>query len=874
MRKNESSYQLLDKMLSTEARKQCSNDLVIGGMGAYVTQRWRGEALAEAGSDEERTLIARVIEKLAGYEKLSADQRRQAVNDARSLLGTLIQRTAASDSGKNQRREQANANRASVDEEAALMPAIERRKPTVVRAQKPAAPPRIYGLDAPVTTLAGVNTGYATRLAKLRIATVRDLLFHFPRRYNDFSRMKRIADLDIGAVETVVGNVWEIGNVTGRNNRVRTEALVNDESGTIRAVWFNQPYMATTLKRGEPIVLSGKIDVYLGRKVMPSPEYEVLDSDDLLHTGRLVPVYPLTEGITNRWMRKTQKRVVDRWAGQVQDFLPAAVRDAAAMPELAPCVAQMHFPDTVESQEKARRRLAFDELFMIQTGLMQRRSAWQHAVTGTAMTVDQAGLDAVIAALPFTLTGAQQRVLQSILSDVSLATPMARLLQGDVGSGKTVVALLAMLVVVANGYQAAIMAPTEILARQHYKTMVSLLARLARSLGGELSPESSAALDAVEQASAANDLPDLIAIPPLPMLPQGVRLARLIGSLTESGKQSVRDALAAGQIDIVVGTHALLEESVAFDRLAFAVIDEQHRFGLKQRAALAGKGPRPCVFVMSATPIPRTLALTVYGDFDISVIDELPPGRTPITTRLLEQAEQEQALGVLVEQLRAGRQAYVVCPLVEDSGDGAAEAAVAVHQRLEADLARHGAGDARLGLVHGRMHSEQRTRVMEQFSAGQLDVLVSTTVIEVGVDVPNATAMVVLNAERFGLAQLHQLRGRVARSAHQAHCILVSNSESDDVLERLAVLERTCDGFVIAEEDLRRRGPGELAGLAQHGLPDVHMAALLTDTATLVIAREDAGRLLEADPHLRSERHRPLRHALAALRAGEAGWTI
>lgn len=859
MRKNESSYQLLDKMLSTEARKQCSNDLVIGGMGAYVTQRWRGEALAEAGSDEERTLIARVIEKLAGYEKLSADQRRQAVNDARSLLGTLIQRTAASDSGKNQRREQANANRASVDEEAALMPAIERRKPTVVRAQKPAAPPRIYGLDAPVTTLAGVNTGYATRLAKLRIATVRDLLFHFPRRYNDFSRMKRIADLDIGAVETVVGNVWEIGNVTGRNNRVRTEALVNDESGTIRAVWFNQPYMATTLKRGEPIVLSGKIDVYLGRKVMPSPEYEVLDSDDLLHTGRLVPVYPLTEGITNRWMRKTQKRVVDRWAGQVQDFLPAAVRDAAAMPELAPCVAQMHFPDTVESQEKARRRLAFDELFMIQTGLMQRRSAWQHAVTGTAMTVDQAGLDAVIAALPFTLTGAQQRVLQSILSDVSLTTPMARLLQGDVGSGKTVVALLAMLVVVANGYQAAIMAPTEILARQHYKTMVSLLARLARSLGGELPPESSAALDAVEQASAANDLPDLIAIPPLPMLPQGVRLARLIGSLTESGKQSVRDALAAGQIDIVVGTHALLEESVAFDRLAFAVIDEQHRFGVMQRSTLRQKGFNPHVLVMTATPIPRTLALTMYGDLDISIVDELPPGRQPIKTRWLEPRDRERAYSFIRKQVQEGRQAFVICPLVEESEALETKAAVEEYENLSTTVFP----DLRVGLVHGRLKGSEKDETMAQFARGELDILVATAVVEVGIDVPNASVMLIEGANRFGLAQLHQFRGRVGRGPAQSYCILLSDtSRFTEENPRLAAIEETNDGFKLAEIDLELRGMGEFFGTRQSGLPDLHVARL-SDTALLDLAREQAKALFESDPELARPEHQALAQRVA-----------
>lgn len=866
MKKQESSYQLLDKMLAQEARKQCSNELVIGGLGAYVSQRWNDEAMAEAANDDERALVSRVIGKLSDYEKMNDEARRQAVGACRGLLATLMKRSAEREL-QSRRHEARSESSASGGTETGLLPTIERRKPTVVRAQKPAAPAQVYGLDAPVTTLAGINTGYAARLAKLGVHSVRDLLYLFPRRYNDFSRMKRIADLDIGAIETVVGTVWEISNVTGRNNKVRTEALINDESGTIRAVWFNQPFMANTLKRGEPIVLSGKIDVYLGRKVMPAPEYEVLDNDDLLHTGRLVPVYPLTEGITGRWMRRLQKRVVDRWAGQLQEYLPATVRDGAQVADLPRSVAQMHFPDSSDAQEQARRRLAFDELFLIQVGLMQRRNAWQRGVVGTPMRVDQAQLDATIAALPFALTAAQQRVLQAILSDIALEQPMARLLQGDVGSGKTVVALLAMLVVVANRYQAAIMAPTEVLARQHYKTLVSLLTRLARATGGAASPAGSAALDALEQASAANELPDRVEIPALPMLPGGIRLARLIGSLTETGKQAVRDALAAGEIDLVVGTHALLEESVSFDRLAFAVIDEQHRFGVMQRSTLRQKGYNPHVLVMTATPIPRTLALTMYGDLDISAIDELPPGRQTIKTRWLEPRDRERAYSFIRKQIQEGRQAFVICPLVEESEALETKAAVEEYENLRTAVFP----DLRVGLVHGRLKGAEKAAVMAQFGRGELDILVATAVVEVGIDVPNASVMLIEGANRFGLAQLHQFRGRVGRGPAQSYCILLSDtSRFTEENPRLAAIEETNDGFKLAEIDLELRGMGEFFGTRQSGLPDLQVARL-SDGAILDQARTQAKALFEADPELARPEHQALAKRVARFWRKPAG---
>jgi ATP-dependent DNA helicase RecG len=740
----------------------------------------------------------------------------------------------------------------STVQEAAASPA--QRPPAPARQPRP-APPRIYGLDAPVSTLAGISVGFAAKLAKLGAHTVRDLLYLFPRRYNDFSRMKRISDLEIGAVETIVGTVWEVSNVTGRNNRVRTEVLVNDESGTIRAVWFNQPYLASSMKRGEAIVLSGKTDVYLGRKVMESPEYEVLESEDLLHTGRLVPIYPLTEGIGGRWMRRLQKRNVDRWAPQVTDYLPPAIREATHLPDLPYSLAQIHFPDSPDVLESARRRLAFDELFSIQVGLMQRRRAWQKDVVGTAMQVDQAALDTLRAVLPFSLTGAQQRVVGAILEDIAKPLPMARLLQGDVGSGKTVVALLAMLVVVANGYQAAMMAPTEILARQHFRTIVSLLVRLARSLSTTAADE----LAPLEQAIAANDLPDLVRIPPLPMLPKGLRIARLVGSMAEGDKETIRAFVAQGEVDLAVGTHALIEESVAFDRLAFAVIDEQHRFGVMQRATLRQKGFNPHVLVMTATPIPRTLALTMYGDLDISVLDEAPPGRQVIKTRWLEPRDRDRAYSFIRKQVQDGHQAFVICPLVEESETLETKAAVEEFERLKSEVFP----DLRIGLVHGRLKGSEKDDTMGRFSRGELDILVATAVVEVGIDVPNATVMLIEGANRFGLAQLHQFRGRVGRGEAQSYCILLSDtSRVTEDNPRLSAIEQTNDGFKLAEIDLEIRGMGEFFGTRQSGLPDLRVARL-SDMAILEQAREQARALFEHDPDLALPEHQALAQKVA-----------
>jgi ATP-dependent DNA helicase RecG len=866
MKKRESPFQHLDKMLSLELRQHCADQLVIGGLAAYVTQRWQHEADADISNDDDRARVARITENLASYSSLSPDQRHEAIMSCRSILRELMAQPQAGEPAAQMPADKGQTEKAGEQPEpTADLPVMEPHViRTVARPPRPAAAPRAYGLDASVTTLSGVSAGYAARLGRLGVHTVRDLLYLFPRRYNDFSHMKRIADLQIGAVETVVGTVWEVNNVTGRNGKVRTEALINDETGTIRAVWFNQPYMSNNMPRGQAVVLSGRIDVYLGRKVMESPEYELLETDDLLHTGRLVPIYPLTEGIGARWMRRLQKRVVDRWASHVVDYLPSDIRNQTGLPDLSHSLAQMHFPDSLEELERARRRLAFDELFLIQMGLMQRRRAWRQGIIGTPLRMHRDHLEQMIAALPFALTPAQRRVLQAILDDIGQAIPMARLLQGDVGSGKTVVALLAMLVVIANGYQAAMMAPTEILARQHFKTIVSLLIAIGRRLADEANTP---LLDELDQAVNNNDLPDLVTIPPIPFLPAGVRLARLIGSLSESGKQAVREALAAGNVDIVVGTHALIEESVSFDRLGLAVIDEQHRFGVMQRATLRQKGYNPHVLVMTATPIPRTLALTMYGDLDISVIDELPPGRQIVKTKWLEQRDRERAYTFIRRQIEQGHQAFVICPLIEESEVMETKAAVEEYERLKTEVFP----DLRVGLVHGRLRSAEKDETMARFARGELDILVATAVVEVGIDVPNATVMLIEGANHFGLAQLHQFRGRVGRGKDQSYCILLSDESR--VLEdnpRLLAVEQTHDGFKLAEIDLEIRGMGEFFGTRQSGLPDLRVARL-SDTAILELAREQAHALFEKDPDLTQPEHQALAQKVATFWQKPAG---
>jgi ATP-dependent DNA helicase RecG len=662
-------------------------------------------------------------------------------------------------------------------------------------------------------------------LKRLGIEKVGDLLWLFPFRYNDFSQVRPIASLVVGEEQTLLGDVWSSGaGLVGR--RKASEAVIGDETGTLRVVWWGQTYIGRQLREGMKVALSGRVTAYRGQKQMENPEWEPVEGESL-HTRRLVPVYPGTEGLPQRLVRRVVREAVEAFADKLDEGLPQEVRQRHRLQPVGVALRQVHIPDSRGQADEARRRFALEELLHIELGVVRRRQVWQAAGAAPQLKLPQQVRDGFIGSLPFELTAAQQRAIDAVLKDAGARVPMSRLLEGDVGSGKTVVAAVALLAAVAGGYQGAIMAPTEVLAEQHYRTFCALLSDEDEDLWRDVF-----SLDYLERP---------------------LRVTLLRGSLKASEKAAAQESLARGETDIAIGTQALIQGDVSFERLGLVVVDEQHRFGVEQRAALREKGVSPHMLVMTATPIPRTLALTVYGDLDVTVLDEMPPGRPPVKTHRLRPDQREEAYEFLRKHVRAGRQAYIICPLVEESEAVAARAAVQEYDRLCADVYP----DLTLGLLHGRMTPSEKDSVMRAFRDGGLDVLVSTAVVEVGVDVPNATVMLVEGADRFGLAQLHQFRGRVRRSSKQAYCLLLSENPSEEAQERLRIMEQTHDGFKLAEEDLRIRGPGEFFGTRQSGLPDLKVARL-TDVGLIEQARAEATRLLEADPELERPEHRAL----------------
>ncbi len=795
------AFEKLDKILRLEQSQGYQNQAVIGGFGAFA-EIWRSEALRETQEQARIEQINEMADLLHRYAGSEQAERSRAVEE---LLGRLAKEP----------------------------PAIAPRKPPLHKpgakpAPTPAAAPASAvpaperpgtGMDAPVSTLPGVSTAYTARLRRLDIETVGDLLYHFPHRYDDYSSLKPISQLEYGDETTIVGTIWETRSRKSRGGREIVTSVIADASGTIEAVWFNQPYLIRQLRAGRRIVLSGKVDEYLGRLIFQSPVWEPLERE-LIHTARLVPIYPLTRGVTSRWLRRLLKRVVDHWTPRLKDHLPEAVRQRAGLAMLATAIRQIHFPDSEDAANEARRRLSFDEFFFIQLGMLHQRQAWQ-SQAATPVPSNRAVLDAFLKSLPYELTGAQRRCVDQILGDIAQPRPMSRLLQGDVGSGKTVVATTGMLMAVASGRQAALMAPTEILAEQHYRTIMESLA---------------------ETSTLGMDRP--------------VSVALLTGSLRRVERRKVYTALASGQADIVVGTHALIQQHVTFRDLALVVVDEQHRFGVAQRGTLRGKGDSPHTLVMSATPIPRSLALTVYGDLDVSVIDELPPGRKEIETRWLLPRERERAYAFLRSQVESGRQVFILYPLIEESDKVEAKAAVEEYERLQRDIFP----DLTLGLMHGRLKGKEKDAIMSRFREGEIHILVSTSVIEVGIDVPNATVMLIEGADRFGLAQLHQFRGRVGRGEHRSYCLLLSDAVSPEdpqtrtTWERLRAIEDTQDGFLLAEKDLDLRGPGDFFGVRQSGLPALRLASL-SNVAILEQARAEAQALFEEDPSLSEPEH-------------------
>lgn len=670
--------------------------------------------------------------------------------------------------------------------------------------------------------LKGIGPKRAQSFADKGVATIEDLLYYFPRRYEDRTNFASISHLEEGQVYTIKAQVLAGGQRNSWSKRAFsiTEAALGDETGKIFCVWFNQPYLKEYLKVGVALILYGKVERYNGRLQMSNPEFEILEDqdNDPLNIGRIVPVYTLPKGFSQRSMRSLIKNTLDEYLPKINDVLPYDLRVRNNLLNLAQSLLNIHFPQDLQLQSQAHRRLSFEEFFIFQLPLVLRKlnrkqtGGIRHAVDGQ-LTAD------FIASLPFKLTAAQEKVIAEIKIDMSAPQLMQRLLQGDVGSGKTVVATLACLIAIQNGYQAALMAPTEILARQHFEKISAQLAKLNFS-GRKL------------------------------------RLGLLAGQNPE--KERIYQQLAEGSIDLLIGTHALLQEDLKFKSLSLIVIDEQHKFGVGQRALLPKKGDHPDILIMTATPIPRTLAITLYGDLDISVISELPCGRKPIQTLQFSHQDCQKAYTIAKGELKSGRQAYIVYPVIEES----LALDIAGAKRMFQELKTGEFKDFRLGLIHGRLKTKEQETVMHKFKNRQIDLLISTTILEVGIDIPNATCMIIASAERFGLSQLHQLRGRIGRSNFQSYCLLVTDEQTAEAKARMAAMVAYADGFKISEEDLKIRGPGEFFGNRQHGLAELKIANPLTQIQLLKEARQEAIDLLQQDLRLEGRLHQLLKNKL------------
>ena len=666
-------------------------------------------------------------------------------------------------------------------------------------------------LAARLDTLPGIGPARARGLEKLGLVTVEDLLRCYPRSYEDRRKFSTVAAAPVDipvCLELLVAEPPRLSRI--RKGLELVKARLVDDTGSLTATFFNQTYMKDALRPGETYIVYGKVEGPPGRRQMTNPVCE--RSDRVRFTGCILPVYALTHGISNNLLAGLARRCVDECAGQLEEVLPGPLRREHALAAAEFACRSIHFPRDEEALELARRRLIFEELFYLTCGMALLRTRRDEAA-GVPFAIPP--VEEFLALLPFPLTGAQRRVMDEIAADVSAGPPMNRLVQGDVGSGKTMVAAYGAWLAAKNGRQCALMAPTELLAEQHFRSLAPLL----------------------EQAS--------------------LRVGLLTGAVKGRARKELLAALAAGELDLLIGTHALLSEGVDYADLGLVITDEQHRFGVAQRAALSAKARRPPhVLVLSATPIPRTLSLVIYGDLDVSVIDELPPGRTPVQTFVVGEDKRQRMYGFVRKLVGEGRQAYIVCPAVEEGEDEGAglKAAASYARSLQTEVFP----DLRVGLVHGKMKPREKDAVMTAFAGGELDVLVSTTVIEVGVDVPNAALMVVENADRFGLSQLHQLRGRVGRGKHQSYCVLVTSTRNPDSRARLKVLTKTTDGFQIAEEDLKLRGPGDFFGQRQHGLPQLRIADLAGDMRVLKEAQLAAQELLERDPGLKRPEHAPL----------------
>lgn len=831
MRPGYDAQTLLQRVLTLEREQGFQDRAAVGGLEAFARQQ-----LDRAGSSAPAGVQA-AVSILANYSQADRRVRESTVASAlRALLtGVDADKSRVSVAGVEQREPGSDSRPNS--RAAAPVRAHSARQPARAKALQPPAPspsppegeglgqgPQVaqqWGgrgaqrhtaedLDTPLTSLKGMRKATAQALAHLGVATVRDALLYFPRMHYDYTDTRSISRMRVGEKTTLVGTIQNVRNNRTPRGIVITTAAVADDTGTVAVRWFNQPYLAKNLPVGARIAISGEADVFNGYITFQPRDYELIEDAELTHAARLVPMYPLTKGLYQKSVRRLIHNLLDEYGDALEDFLPGDLQQRLRLPALPRAVRQYHFPDDEEEKAWAEQRLAFDELFVIQLGLLMRKQEWQRPEPDVAVSIDEDLLERYCHALPFALTSAQRRVIAEILEDMARPIPMSRLLQGDVGSGKTVVAGAALAQIALAGKQGVLMAPTEILAEQHFRTVRRLLD------------------------------------------PFGVNCELLIGSTPKARRKAVYQAVRDGSAQVVVGTHALIQEGLEFARLGLAITDEQHRFGVEQRATLRQKGLHPHILAMTATPIPRSLAMTIYGDLDVSAIDEMPPGRMPVITTWSRMPV--EAYGVVRDEVRKGRQAFVICPVIEESMESDMRSVIAEHKELQ----QLTFPDLKVGLLHGRMKPSEKERTLEAFRTGEYHVLVATSVVEVGIDVPNATVMVIRDAHRFGLAQLHQFRGRVGRGGDQAFCVLLSATEGDEARERLEALTATDNGFELAEEDLRLRGPGEFWGTRQSGLPELRVARL-GDVATIQLARKVAQEVLASDPDLSSSQNVPLR---------------
>lgn len=760
----------------------------------------------------DRQRLQTIASEFSQYSALSFSERQHLVAEARRVLYQTKQAIEAQSS----RDSDPSSSQAGVQTgKAKIAPKASKPKTTSL-VEKAKVPVK---LEQAVTYLPGIGAKNGERLAKLGLHTVRDLLYYYPRDHIDYARQVTIRQLVPGATVTLVGTIKSCKCFTSPRNTKLTifELIIRDQTGQIRlgrffpGARFQNRGWQEQQKRlypvGAVVAASGLVKQDKYGITLEDPQIEVIDhseaSIDSLKVGRVLPVYPLTEGVGADVVRKAVVSALPAVA-QIREPLPDGLRQKYQLVGLQDAISHIHFPPDSEALAAARRRLVFDEFFYLQVGLLKRRMAQRRVQTSAALAPTGELIDQFYQVLPFHLTAAQQRVVNDILTDLQQPSPMNRLVQGDVGSGKTVVAVIAILAAIQSGYQAALMAPTEVLSEQHYRKLVSWF--------------------------------NLLHLP----------VELLTGSTRTAKRRQIFSELATGELPLLVGTHALIEDPVQFSKLGLVVIDEQHRFGVQQRARLQQKGDFPHVLTMTATPIPRTLALTLHGDLDVSQIDELPPGRQPIQTTMLTGRQRSDAYDLIRREVAQGRQVYVVLPLVEESEKLDLKSAIDEHQHLQEGVFP----EFQVGLLHGRMTSAEKDEAITRFRDNQTQILVSTTVVEVGVDVPNATVMLIEHAERFGLSQLHQLRGRVGRGAAQSFCLLMNSSKAETAKQRLSVLEQSQDGFFISEMDMRFRGPGEVLGTRQSGLPDFALASLVEDQDVLVVAREAAERTIELDATL------------------------